>query len=80
MYQNEMFITRVGVVTLNQWAMDFEWNSKNIIESIKLAKAKYFKFSKFRGCTYRVGPELEICGYSCEDHFLENDTVQHCWY
>ena len=37
----------------------------------KVKKRKYY----FRGCTYRVGPELEICGYSCEDHFLENDTV-----
>jgi NAD+ synthase (glutamine-hydrolysing) len=28
---------------------------------------------------YRVGPELEISGYGCEDHFLENDTFQHSW-
>ena len=28
---------------------------------------------------YRLGPELEICGYGCEDHFLENDTYNHCW-
>lgn len=27
----------------------------------------------------RVGPELEISGYSCEDHFLENDTIDHSW-
>jgi hypothetical protein len=26
-----------------------------------------------------VGPELEIPGYGCEDHFSENDTVEHCW-
>jgi len=31
------------------------------------------------GARYRVGPELEICGYGCEDHFLENDTLEHCW-
>ena len=31
------------------------------------------------GCTIRSGPELEICGYSCEDHFLELDTVIHSW-
>ena len=27
----------------------------------------------------QVGPELEICGYGCEDHFFELDTVNHCW-
>ena len=75
-----MFYTRVGVATLNQWAMDFDLNKKHIIESIQIAKKKFIIVIYGRGCTYRVGPELEICGYSCEDHFLENDTVQHCWY
>ncbi len=23
--------------------------------------------------------ELEVTGYSCEDHFLEPDTVEHSW-
>lgn len=27
----------------------------------------------------QVGPELEIPGYGCEDHFLEIDTVTHSW-
>ena len=31
------------------------------------------------GCTYRVGPELEITGYSCEDHFYEIDTLEMSW-
>lgn len=26
-----------------------------------------------------IGPELELCGYGCEDHFYEEDTVLHCW-
>ena len=26
-----------------------------------------------------MGPELELCGYGCEDHFLESDTFTHCW-
>ena len=51
--------------------MDFEHNKKNIIESIKEAVAA--------GATLRTGPELEIPGYGCEDHFLEMDTVQHSW-
>ena len=31
------------------------------------------------GATYRVGPELEVSGYGCEDHFFELDTVKHSW-
>ena len=27
----------------------------------------------------QLGPELEIPGYGCEDHFNENDTEVHCW-
>jgi len=26
-----------------------------------------------------LGPELEVPGYSCEDHFLELDTTTHSW-
>jgi len=26
-----------------------------------------------------MGPELEITGYGCEDHFVEQDTVTHAW-
>jgi len=51
--------------------MDFEWNKKNIIESIKQAKEA--------NCTIRLGPELEITSYDCEDHFHELDTVTHSW-
>lgn len=69
---NEQYtIARVATCSLNQWAMDFTTNKQHIIESIKRAKAQ--------GCTIRVGPELEITGYSCEDHFLESDTVTHSW-
>jgi NAD+ synthase (glutamine-hydrolysing) len=51
--------------------MAFDSNQKNIIESIRQAKAK--------GCAMRVGPELEITGYGCLDHFLESDTLLHSW-
>lgn len=27
----------------------------------------------------QLGPELELSGYGCEDHFQELDTVEHCW-
>eukprot|EP00002_Diphylleia_rotans_P018595 TRINITY_DN359_c0_g4_i7.p1 TRINITY_DN359_c0_g4~~TRINITY_DN359_c0_g4_i7.p1 ORF type:complete len:180 (+),score=34.82 TRINITY_DN359_c0_g4_i7:44-583(+) len=61
----------VATCNLNQWAMDFEGNLERIKESIRIAKEK--------GATYRLGPELEIPGYGCEDHFFEGDTILHSW-
>ncbi|WEW54696.1 glutamine-dependent NAD(+) synthetase [Emydomyces testavorans] len=58
-------------VALNQWALDWEDNTARIIESIKRAKQA--------GAKLRVGPELEISGYDCLDHFLENDVYLHSW-
>lgn len=60
----------LATAQLNQWALDFDGNLKRIMESIQQAKAG--------GATYRLGPELELCGYGCEDHFLESDTFLHC--
>lgn len=57
--------------SLNQWSLDFEGNADRIIQSIREAKAA--------GATLRVGPELEITGYGCLDHFLEGDTFLHSW-
>ncbi|XP_052901213.1 glutamine-dependent NAD(+) synthetase isoform X2 [Anopheles moucheti] len=62
---------QVAVATLNQWAMDFQGNLERILLSINIAAA--------HGATYRTGPELEVSGYSCEDHFHEPDTYLHCW-
>jgi NAD+ synthase (glutamine-hydrolysing) len=53
----------VGCCTLNQWALDFSGNTERIIQSIRSAKVS--------GCHIRVGPELEVSGYGCNDHFLE---------
>ena len=61
----------VAACSLNQWALDFEGNTARIIESIKIAK--------HQGARLRVGPELEICGYDCLDHFLESDIYLHSW-
>ena len=61
----------LATCNLNQWSLDFEGNTARIIESIEIAKAL--------GARYRLGPELEITGYSCEDHFLELDTLLHSW-
>ncbi|KAJ2311343.1 glutamine-dependent NAD(+) synthetase [Coemansia sp. Cherry 401B] len=63
--------TTVATCALNQWALDFEGNYQRIRESILRAKALNARL--------RVGPELEIPGYGCYDHFLERDTVQHSW-
>nr|CAG8545687.1 9640_t:CDS:10 [Entrophospora candida] len=61
----------VATCSLNQWALDFEGNLKRILESIRIAKE--------HGARLRVGPELEITGYGCYDHFLEGDTYLHSW-
>eukprot|EP00842_Homolaphlyctis_polyrhiza_P000801 jgi/Hompol1/1721/HPOL_000260-RA len=64
------FIT-LAACSLDQWALDFEGNLARIQESIVLAKAA--------GAQFRLGPELEITGYGCNDHFLEEDTLLHSW-
>uniref|UniRef100_A0A0A9Z4W3 Glutamine-dependent NAD(+) synthetase n=1 Tax=Lygus hesperus TaxID=30085 RepID=A0A0A9Z4W3_LYGHE len=61
----------LSVCTLNQWALEFEGNKNRILQSITYAVQE--------GARYRSGPELEICGYTCEDHFLEPDTTLHSW-
>ena len=42
-----------------------------------------FKFqieeARNAGARLRTGPELEVTGYSCEDHFYESDTFLHAW-
>ena len=61
----------LATCSLNQWALDFEGNKNRIIASIIEAKKQNAKV--------RVGPELEIPGYGCLDHFSENDTFEHSW-
>lgn len=64
-------IAVVATCSLNQWALDFLGNKRRILSSVKIAKEK--------GCKYRLGPELEITGYDCEDHFYELDTIKFAW-
>ncbi len=59
----------VATCSLNQWVLDWEGNLARIVESIRIAKSK--------GAKLRVGPELEITGYGCLDHFLESDVYLH---
>jgi NAD+ synthase (glutamine-hydrolysing) len=67
---NDSVVT-VAACALNVWAMDFNHNAALVLESCRQAAAA--------GAAYRVGPELELCGYGCEDHFYEMDTIHHCW-
>lgn len=64
-------IRTLATCSLNQWALDFQGNCERIFESIRQAKAK--------GARLRVGPELEVCGYGCFDHYMEGDTILHSW-
>ncbi|KAL8731372.1 MAG: hypothetical protein Q9166_003464 [cf. Caloplaca sp. 2 TL-2023] len=64
-------LVTLSCCSLNQWALDFTGNAARIKESINKAKAA--------GASLRVGPELEITGYGCLDHFLEGDTFLHSW-
>jgi NAD+ synthase (glutamine-hydrolysing) len=66
-----MHLVTLATCNLNQWALDFGGNLERVRESVRVAKA--------RGARFRVGPELELCGYSCEDAFLEGDTLRHSW-
>ncbi|OIW09899.1 hypothetical protein TanjilG_32048 [Lupinus angustifolius] len=66
-----MRLVKVATCNLNQWAMEFDFNTRQIKHSISKAKQS--------GAIIRLGPELEITGYGCEDHFLELDTVNHSW-
>eukprot|EP00045_Choanoeca_perplexa_P012688 m.139808 g.139808 ORF g.139808 m.139808 type:complete len:698 (-) comp16099_c0_seq4:1105-3198(-) len=59
----------VSTCSLNQWALDFEGNFQRIRASIIQAKE--------HGASLRIGPELEISGYGCNDHFFEADTYTH---
>ncbi|KAI9867196.1 MAG: glutamine-dependent NAD(+) synthetase [Trichoglossum hirsutum] len=80
----------LATCNLNQWALDWEGNVERVISSIQIARAKGGKtkpvFRRRRipkanrhAATLRVGPELEITGYGCYDHFLEPDTFLHSW-
>ncbi|KAG8382540.1 hypothetical protein BUALT_Bualt05G0088000 [Buddleja alternifolia] len=65
------FLKKESLNSMNQWAMDFDCNMKNIKESISKAKEA--------GAVIRLGPKIEITGYGCQDHFLKQDTITHVW-
>ena len=64
-------LVKLGLCGLNNDPLDFKNNYRRIHQSIEECKRL--------NCSIRVGGELEITGYSCEDHFLEYDTTFHSW-
>ncbi|KAJ5267161.1 hypothetical protein N7478_009969 [Penicillium angulare] len=64
-------LVTLATCALNQWSLDFEGNLRRIKQSIIKAKEA--------GATLRVGPELEIPGYGCLDHFLETEVYDNSW-
>jgi len=58
--------------TLNQFVLDFENNSNNIISAIQEAHSNNVKVLGL--------PELAICGYCCQDHFFERETFVLSYY
>lgn len=71
MYNLKPMLVKIGMCTLNNDPLNFKKNRDNIIKSIKMCKQQ--------GCSIRVGSQLEVSGYSCEDHFNEYDTIIHSW-
>ncbi|KAH6609920.1 NAD+ synthetase [Trichoderma cornu-damae] len=62
-----MALVTVAAATLPSVPLDFLGNRDRILESIRIAKQK--------GARLRTGPELEVPGYACLDHHLEDRTV-----
>uniref|UniRef100_A0A1I7YUW2 Glutamine-dependent NAD(+) synthetase n=1 Tax=Steinernema glaseri TaxID=37863 RepID=A0A1I7YUW2_9BILA len=62
---------KLAVCTVNQWVLDFQGNYERIMKTCREAHKK--------GASVRLGPELEIPGYGCSDHFMEFDTEMHSW-
>lgn len=64
-------LATVATSQLNQWALDYTGNLGRIRAAVHQARAK--------GASLLLTPELSISGYGLLDHFLELDTVMHCW-
>jgi len=62
-----MKLIKVGAASLNQIPLDWDHNTKNIIDVIERAKAENISIL----CL----PEMCISGYGCEDAFLSLNTI-----
>jgi hypothetical protein len=70
-----LVILHNGHLTLREICKEFE----NLLWKPKVEGNTVKSYLDNCRATYRLGPELEITGYSCEDHFLEEDTYWHSW-
>lgn len=66
---------------------------RNLLKKSNVKESRYYAVKKIfykncflasreayeSGARIRLGPELEICGYGCADHFFELDTQNHSW-
>lgn len=64
-------VARVAVLQANLLSMNFADNYQILLKALQLAEKEK---ANILAC-----PELCICGYNCEDHFLEKDTIVHSW-
>lgn len=62
---------KVGLVSVTAIPLDFKRNYRLIMQSIQECLDL--------GCSIRIGSELEVSGYGCDDHFAEYDTIYHSW-
>lgn len=66
-----MKLITVAAAALNQTPMAWEWNRRNILQAIELARKKQVNIL----CL----PELCITGYGCEDAFHSAGVVETAW-
>jgi NAD+ synthase (glutamine-hydrolysing) len=66
-----MKLIKVGAAILNQTALDWENNQRNIISAIRDAKAQ--------GVSILCLPELAVSGYGCEDAFHSPSVHKAAW-
>lgn len=66
-----MKLIKTGAAVLNQTALDWDNNQRNIVEALRQARAE--------GVTLLCLPELCITGYGCEDTFSSPAVLEMAW-
>jgi NAD+ synthase (glutamine-hydrolysing) len=66
-----MKLIKCGASVLNQTALDWENNKRNIVRALQMAREE--------GLSVLCLPELCIPGYGCEDWFSSPEMQRMCW-
>ena len=66
-----MKLIKTGAAVLNQTALDWDNNQRNIVDALRQARAE--------GVTLLCLPELCITGYGCEDTFSSPAVLDMAW-